>query len=239
MKFLFAVAVCALSAGCADSILTVEEERVLQTNAAATLVIAPKRNEANALGRAAARADQLASAYFAAGIRASRTQRALTAGVTVAAGSVVIGAFGDASDRALTNRGFAGLGLQTIGQNGVPRTQVQAIFKAAKQMNCIAGIAGIFSGGTDSKVLNSNIAENLTYAAMQDVRISARNAFVGEVGTFADALQAFTDVVVRSDEQKLEESGAERVATTPNVSELEAYAMKLGKCIEAGEMNKE
>jgi hypothetical protein len=219
-------------AGCADTILTTEEERVIGPQAGSALFITNRTNEANALGRAAIKADQLASAYFAAGVKASRLQSAVTAGVTLAAGSVAIGALGSASDRALTNRAFAGVGLQTLGQNGVPKTKVEAIFKAAKQMNCIAGIADIYSGAKNSKVKDTSAAENLTYAAMQDVRISARNAFVGEVQSFSTALQAFTDVV-QTNEVDLTENGGEQQKSNATVTELESYATKLGKCLEA------
>ena len=135
MKRFVSVTVCLFLAGCADTILTSEEERVIGPQAGSALFVASKSNELNALGRAAIKADELASAYFVAGIKASHLQNAVTAGVTLAAGAVAIGAVGDATDRALTNRAFAGVGLQALGQAGVPKTKVEAIFKAAKQMN--------------------------------------------------------------------------------------------------------
>ena len=170
-------------------------------------------------------ADDLASAHFAAGVRAARAQDVVNTGVFMAAGSVAIGALGDASDRALTNRAFAGVALQSIGQNGLQQTEIRSLFTGAQQLNCISGVTGIYSSST---IANDPVAEHLVHAAMQEVRIKARSALVRDVETFANVLQSFTSVVQRreGDVEPLTESRG-------SVADLEAFAMKLGTCISA------
>jgi hypothetical protein len=224
-RILAFISMCCL-ANCANSILTEEEERVIGPDAATSLSVAEIARQDTLLGKAATRADNLASAYFSAGIKASHTQDALNAGVVLAAGSVAVGALGSASDRALTNRAFAGVGLQTAAQNWVPKTKVESIFKGAGQMNCIAGVAAIHSGAA-SAIKDSPIAQNLTYAAMQDVRISIRNSFVGEVQTFSNALSAFTDVVQGTPGEEVAVVGADPTPPT----DLEKYIKRLAECL--------
>lgn len=211
--------------GCSEQILSKEETRVIGPNAATSLSVAPKDPDKTLLGSASTLADDLASAYFAAGVKAARAQDVINIGVYIAAASVAIGALGDASDRALTNRAVAGVGLQSIGQNGLKQSEIQSLFTGAEQLNCIAGVASIYSGSA-SKIADSSIAQNLAYAAMQEVRIKARSALVRDVGTFANVLKSFTDVIQGEpgDPEPLVADGAP-------IADLNMFATKLGTCI--------
>lgn len=225
-KLCLAVLVPLVLAGCAERILSKEEILVIGPSAATNLSVAHKRQDKTLLGEASRLADKLASAYFSAGVKAARLQNAVNAGVYLAAGSVVVGALGSASDRALTNRALAGVGLQSIGQNGLQKTEVRSLFSGATQLNCISSITSVYSS-TSTDLANSSIAQHLAYAAMQDVRISARSALVRDVESFSDVLKSFTDVVQTND------GGAESAIgsdSTP-VDPLNEFATKLGACI--------
>jgi hypothetical protein len=213
-------------AGCAEQILSQEEVLVIGADAATNLSVAPKRQDDSLLGEASRLASELSSAYFSAGIRASRAQDVLNTGVYLAAGSTAIGALGSATDRVLTNRALAGVGLQSIGQNGLQQSEIQSLFTGAGQLNCIASVTSIYSS-TSSNLADSAIAQDLAYAAMQDVRISTRNALVRDVEGFGDVLQTFTDVVQSSGD----EAELGRVGDDTSPAPLEAFAAKLGECI--------
>lgn len=212
--------------GCAERILSAEESFVIGSSAATSLSVASKRQDDSLLGQASQLADKLASAYFSAGVKASRAQDVVNAGVYLSAGSVVLGALGSTSDRILTNRALAGVGLQSIGQNGLQKAEVQSLFVGAKQLNCISGVTSIYSS-TSAEIADSSIAQHLAFSAMQDVRISARNALVRDVESFADVLRNFTDVVQSNDDET--ESG--RTADSTSLVPLNAFATKLGTCI--------
>lgn len=228
--FLAAPLLLALS-GCAEKILTEEETRVLNRDASKHLAVATKRDDGTLLGQASILADDLASAYFVAGVKASQVQDAVNAGVYLAAGTVVVGALGSASDRALTNRALVGVGLQSAGQNGLKQSEVRSLFSGATQLNCISGIASIYSSTTEdltgAKLYNSSIAQHLVYAAIQDVRIATRSDLVRDVESFSEILKTFTDAVQTT--KDLEETGGDKDSTP--VASLNAFAAKLGACI--------
>ena len=211
-------------AGCAERILAKEESVVLGTDAATDLLVAQKGENVSLLGQASNLATDLASAFFAAGVKASRTQDVINSGVYLAAGSVAVGALGGASDQALANRALTGIGLQSIGQNGLQKSEIQSLFEGAKQLNCIAGISRIH---TRSELRDDEIAQQLVYAAMQDVRISARNVLVRDVETFANVLKTINDAIPSS-------GGAAETAldgATASPTTLSKFAKDLGGCI--------
>ncbi|MEJ6404798.1 hypothetical protein [Yoonia sp. 2307UL14-13] len=213
-------------AGCAEQILSQEEVLVIGADAATNLSVAPKRQDDSLLGEASRLASELSSAYFTAGIRASRTQDLVNTGVYLAAGSTAIGALGGATDTALTNRALAGVGLQSIGQNGLEQSEIQSLFMGAGQLNCIGSVTSIYSS-TSSDLADSPIAQDLANAAMQDVRISTRNALVRDVEGFGEVLQTFTNVLPTVDD----EAELGRVVDDTPPAPLEAFAAKLGACI--------
>ncbi len=220
-------------AGCAERILAKEESVILGTGAATNLLVAQKGENVSLLGQASNLAADLASAFFAAGVKASRTQDVINSGVYLAAGSVAVGALGSASDQALTNRALTGIGLQSIGQNGLQKSEIQSLFAGAKQLNCIAGISRIH---TRSNLKDDRVAQQLVYAAIQDVRISARNVLVRDVETFANVLKTINDAISR-------DGGEAEIAldgTKPNPTTLSKFAKDLGGCITSdGDQNNE
>ncbi len=236
---IFLLAALIATSGCADAFLDREERRALGSQKAEfqpTILDSNIHRGGNtSLGQAAKIANRFSEAYFQAARKSSRAQDVASGVVIVSAASVVLGAVGSASDTALANRAVLGVGAERIANRGVPKTSIASMLKGAKTMNCISTVATIYSA-SDSSVGTSPLAQELTFAAIREVRIAVRNDLARDVADFSALVTAFKDAIPAGGGDanvqaltRTEQGGATK-------AELEAYLARLSGCLKKPEI---
>lgn len=221
--FLLAV----LNAGCADVILSREENKAFSKDAK---VMRP--HSARNLSEAAMVANKLSTAYFTAARQAQNTQDAASAIVILTAASAVAGAVKGTSDTAIANRALGAIGVQQVASRGVSKATIESLYDGAQTLNCIGAVATIYQN--DKKLNLDTKAALITVAVIREVRINARRGLTREVADYSSVVDAFAAVI------KDDDSGATvlkrnqiQPSSVPTPTELETYLARLGGCVTA------
>ena len=232
MKRLAATLICLSLAGCAESILSKQENDVLRPN---TALVEPVPSEnLKDLKDAAKLANELSAAYYEAAQQAQSTQDAASAIVILTAASVVAGAVKDVSDAALANRGLAAVGVQQVAQRGVGKPTIESIYDGAQIFNCIGIVATIYEN--DDVLAADPKTTLITLAVMREVRINVRKGFTRDVAEYSAVIGAFKAVI--EGDASVGSLGLQKNAIAPRAvnakpEQLEVYLTRLGGCVSA------
>lgn len=228
-KIVITLGFCMLVTSCAESKLLENEGKVLRSSK-----VSSKSNLETLGGHSA----KLSLAYSKAAREAVGGQDIAAVITYLAAATFVSGAIGSASDRTLTNRALLGVGSTSIAGRTVSQGTIQGIYSAAKRMNCVsttARMGGFLLDGTNSAT--KGMARAATFGAIEEIRITTREALVREVADFETIRDDLLSGATLSEEQ---EKGLERFAsldaTQPiDLILLNQYLHLLDNCLGAPE----
>lgn len=222
------VALALISLGaCAETNIMAAEKRA---NEAATE--APQGSDRFAI--TAIRARYLAEGYLKAG-RQTTTANDIAVGTAfLAAGAVVAGAVGNASDVALANRTSAGVGASMVATRGAPRDTVLAIYDGAERLSCIATAAhaGHLLIAADSAGTR-DIAAALTDHAVTVARLETARRSVRKDTDFAALTKAIVDALPSVVTESISALNASKTAGRSSGLSLSEYKVMLDSCLAA------
>ncbi len=220
----FAALVLALS-GCAEARLIEEETKVT-----AALNVSGTSN----LETQAYYSQRLSKAYQQAALRASRDQDALAFVTIVSALSVVGGALGSTSDKALANRATVGATGSLIGNRTLSKSTIKGIYISAKRMNCIATTASIgryllAEVGPNTKAA----ARAATFGAISEVQIISREALVRDVAEYSTIRSTLNTAISKSEAIRVNDLAMAKGADAKSfdLEMLNQYLKMLDNCL--------
>ncbi len=107
-----------------------------------------------------------------------------------AAGSTVLGTIDGISDSSLAKRALVGVTVNEAGKYASPASASQAIYKAAKQMNCIGTQGAAFVALDDADTNTQTQARAATFGAIREVQIELKEGIKRTPPDFSALRQA-------------------------------------------------
>ncbi len=162
---------------------------------------------------------------------ATRTVQDVTAFLVFASAFMTVsGAVGNASDEALAHRALAGAGAQQAGARLAPKTAIEAIYKGARRLNCVATAAAM-GAALEFSPREEEAALAATLGSIEHIRILTREGLVRDVPDFDDILTDFSTAAKSGVETlpRLRMKDSLRDKAAPGIA-LDQYLNLLAKC---------
>ncbi|MFM7333269.1 MAG: hypothetical protein ACKO2N_14780 [Tabrizicola sp.] len=142
-------------------------------------------SETGDLSTVAKDARHLSREYVKAARSTRTVQDVLSSVVFVSAAATVAGSVGTASNTVLAERAAPGAAATVAGRRLVPKASIEAMYKGARRLNCVAVTADMagalgFSDGSDQAALAATIG------AVDHIKILTRESIVREMADFSD-----------------------------------------------------
>jgi len=219
-RIIFAMLLFSLS-GCAETRLIQEEKKVLED-------LNVQVSSTSDLKDQAIYSRSLSKAYQRAALRASRDQDAFAFVTIISAISVVGGALGSASDKALANRATVGATSSLVANRTLSKSTIKGIYISAKRMNCVATTASIGTSMlAEAAPGTQNAAKAATFGAIAEVQILSREALVRDVADYVKIRDELSAAMKKAEFLRSANTSGENF----DLNVLNQYLKMLGNCL--------
>jgi hypothetical protein len=210
----FPLIACLLLSACADTYIDKAE-------------VAAPISDSGDLAAVARDTRHLSREYVNAAQSTRTVQDVLSSVVFVSAAATLAGSVGDASKTVLVERAAPGAAASVAGRRLVPKASIEAMYKGARRLNCVAVTAEMavalgFSDGSDQAALAA------TVGAVDHIKILTRESIVREMADFSDLFKELQDEFRGLDLEGPGPRSAERTQH-PGFS-LDQYLQLLNNC---------
>lgn len=168
----FTLLACMFISACADTYIDKAE-------------VAAPISDSGDLAAVARDTRHLSREYVKAAQSTRTVQDVLSSVVFVSAAATLAGSVGDASKTVLVERAVPGAAASVAGRRLVPKASIEAMYKGARRLNCVAVTAEMaaalgFSDQSDKAALAA------TVGAIDHIKILTRESIVREMADFSD-----------------------------------------------------